>query len=147
MGKLLISGRLGKFSGLLFYFYIPADSVEWELQSNYLVTLRHHIRILQKLTKFSPPSIISYVLLCGYSPFRSEDVKELVRETTEAKIEFHERYWKNVSQQAKVFIKSLLNADPAKRPTVDEASNDPVRFHFLTISYSCFIHVLGDPLS
>jgi hypothetical protein len=43
--------------------------------------------------------IITYVLLCGYSPFRSEDVKVLIKETTEAKIEFHERYWKNVSLQ------------------------------------------------
>lgn len=44
-------------------------------------------------------SIITYVLLCGYSPFRSDDVKELIRETTEAKVEFHERYWKNISQE------------------------------------------------
>ena len=42
--------------------------------------------------------IITYVLLCGYSPFRSDDVKLLIKETTEAKIEFHERYWKNISQ-------------------------------------------------
>ncbi|KAG7440583.1 Pkinase-domain-containing protein [Guyanagaster necrorhizus] len=69
--------------------------------------------------------IITYVLLCGYSPFRSEDVKMLIRETTEAKIEFHERYWKNVSVQAKTFIKSLLNPDPVKRPTAAEALNDP----------------------
>ena len=47
-------------------------------------------------------SIITYVMLCGYSPFRSDDVKELVRETTEARIEFHERYWKAVSPEAKV---------------------------------------------
>jgi len=44
-------------------------------------------------------SVITYVLLCGYAPFRSEDPKELVRETMAAKIEFHDRYWKNVSQQ------------------------------------------------
>lgn len=67
------------------------------------------------------------MLLCGYSPFRSEDAKELIRETTEAKIEFHERYWKNVSQQAKDFIRGLLNTDPALRPTAEEAFNDPVR--------------------
>lgn len=73
-----------------------------------------------------PGRIITYVLLCGYSPFRSEDTKELIRETTEAKIEFHERYWKNVSQQAKVFIKALLSPDPAKRPTAEQAYNDPV---------------------
>lgn len=43
--------------------------------------------------------IITYVLLCGYSPFRSDDVKDIVRETTAAKIEFHERYWGKVSDQ------------------------------------------------
>ena len=41
--------------------------------------------------------VITYVLLCGYSPFRSDDVKALIKETTEAKIDFHERYWQNVS--------------------------------------------------
>ncbi|KAF8054316.1 Pkinase-domain-containing protein [Lyophyllum atratum] len=67
--------------------------------------------------------IITYVLLCGYSPFRSEDVKVLIRETTEAKIEFHDRYWKNVSKEAKDFIKTLLQPDPAKRPTAAEAAS------------------------
>ncbi|KAI0367501.1 Pkinase-domain-containing protein [Pilatotrama ljubarskyi] len=65
--------------------------------------------------------IITYVMLCGYSPFRSDDVKELIRETTEAKIEFHERYWSNVSPEAKDFVKTLLNPDPSKRPTAEEA--------------------------
>ncbi|KAG7095316.1 hypothetical protein E1B28_006081 [Marasmius oreades] len=68
--------------------------------------------------------IITYVLLCGYSPFRSEDTKTLIRETTEAKIEFHEKYWKNVSKEAKTFIRSLLNPDPTKRPTASAALND-----------------------
>lgn len=43
--------------------------------------------------------IISYVMLCGYPPFRSEDEKELTRLTVEARIEFHEKYWKNVSEE------------------------------------------------
>ncbi|KAI0078504.1 Pkinase-domain-containing protein [Panus rudis PR-1116 ss-1] len=71
--------------------------------------------------------IITYVLLCGYSPFRSEDVKELVRETTEANVEFHDRYWKNVSSDAKSFIKSLLNPDPLSRPTAEQALQHPVK--------------------
>jgi len=65
--------------------------------------------------------IITYVLLCGYSPFRSDDTVELIRETTEAQVEFHERYWSNVSPEAKDFIKTLLNPDPSKRPTAEEA--------------------------
>ncbi|KAF8995951.1 kinase-like domain-containing protein [Cyathus striatus] len=69
--------------------------------------------------------IITYVLLCGYSPFRSDDMKVLIQETTSAKIEFHERYWKNVSIEAKNFIKSLLNPDSKERPTAAQALKDP----------------------
>ena len=53
-------------------------------------------------------SVITYVLLCGYAPFRSEDPKELVRETMSAKIEFHDRYWKNVSQEGVATSRTTL---------------------------------------
>ncbi|KAL0959300.1 hypothetical protein HGRIS_014564 [Hohenbuehelia grisea] len=69
--------------------------------------------------------IITYVMLCGYSPFRSDDIHVLIKETTQAKIEFHENFWKNTSVQAKDFIKSLLNPDPHSRPTVAQALADP----------------------
>ncbi|KAH8827673.1 kinase-like domain-containing protein [Flagelloscypha sp. PMI_526] len=69
--------------------------------------------------------IITYVLLCGYSPFRSDDPKKLVEETTAAKIEFHERYWAKVSIEAKTFIKRLLDPNPDKRPSAEEALRDP----------------------
>ncbi|TFK24578.1 Pkinase-domain-containing protein [Coprinopsis marcescibilis] len=69
--------------------------------------------------------IISYVLLCGYSPFRSSDAKTLLKETSEGKVEFHDRYWKNVSDEAKSFIKGLLNPNPQERPTAGQALVDP----------------------
>lgn len=69
----------------------------------------------------------------------------MIRETTEARIEFHERYWSKVSDEgtlltglnfsansrlshrsAKTFIKLLLNPDPSKRPTAQEALNSHV---------------------
>lgn len=68
----------------------------------------------------------------------------MVRETTEAKIEFHERYWSKVSDEgevsdafcsapfvtdkcaAKIFVKTLLNPDPSQRPTAQEAYNNHV---------------------
>jgi calcium/calmodulin-dependent protein kinase I len=72
--------------------------------------------------------IITYVLLCGYSPFRGEDTREMIRETTEARIEFHERYWSKISDEAKLFIKLMLNPDPTQRPTAHEAYHN----HWLT---------------
>ena len=48
-----------------------------------------------------PRRVITYVLLCGYSPFRAEDTKEMIKETTEARIEFHERYWSKISDEGR----------------------------------------------
>jgi len=60
-------------------------------------------------------------LLCGYSPFRSENLPDLVDECRSGRIIFHERYWKDVSKDAKEFILSLLNPDPKKRATSEQA--------------------------
>ncbi len=71
-------------------------------------------------------------MLCGYSPFRSEDAKDIVADTTRGRIEFHERYWKKISQEAKNFISSLLRVNPIERPTASEALRDPVSIETLS---------------
>ena len=65
--------------------------------------------------------VITYTLLCGYSPFRSENLADLVEECKSGRIIFHERYWKDVSQDAKHFINNLLQPDPSRRSTSGEA--------------------------
>lgn len=45
--------------------------------------------------------VIAYTLLCGYSPFRSDDKAALVEETKRGKVVFHERYWRKVSDTGK----------------------------------------------
>ncbi|GIJ98358.1 hypothetical protein Aspvir_000475 [Aspergillus viridinutans] len=69
--------------------------------------------------------VITYTLLCGYSPFRSENLSDLIEECRSARIVFHERYWRDVSKDAKDFILSLLQPDPAKRPTSQDALKHP----------------------
>lgn len=44
-------------------------------------------------------SIITYVMLCGYSPIRADDPKEMVAETARGDIQFHDRYWSKISQE------------------------------------------------
>lgn len=65
--------------------------------------------------------VITYTLLCGYSPFRSENLTDLIEECRAGRIIFHERYWKDVSQDAKDFILTLLQPEPEKRVTSDKA--------------------------
>ena len=69
--------------------------------------------------------VITYTLLCGYSPFRSESLADLIDETKHGRVVFHERYWKDVSQEAKDFIMTLLRPEPERRATSDDALNDP----------------------
>jgi len=68
--------------------------------------------------------VITYTLLCGYSPFRSENVADLIEESRSGRIVFHGRYWKDVSVEAKEFILNLLQPDPSKRLTSEEALQD-----------------------
>ena len=69
--------------------------------------------------------VITYTLLCGYSPFRSESLADLIDETKHGRVVFHERYWKDVSKEAKSFILSLLKPEPEKRATSGQALRDP----------------------
>lgn len=65
--------------------------------------------------------VITYTLLCGYSPFRSENLPDLIEECRSGRIIFHERYWKDVSKDAKDFILTLLQPEPKKRATSEQA--------------------------
>ncbi|KAK9472491.1 kinase-like domain-containing protein [Dipodascopsis tothii] len=61
--------------------------------------------------------VITYTLLCGYSPFRSENIEDFLLEVRENGVIFHERYWRGVSEEAKEFILCMLRVNPAKRLT------------------------------
>ncbi|KAK8140213.1 Calcium/calmodulin-dependent protein kinase [Apiospora sp. TS-2023a] len=65
--------------------------------------------------------VITYTLLCGYSPFRSENLQDLIDECSNAQVVFHERYWKDVSQDAKDFIMHLLQPEADNRWTSQQA--------------------------
>ncbi len=69
--------------------------------------------------------VITYTLLCGYSPFRSENLQDLIDECSNAQVIFHERYWKDVSDDAKDFILGMLQPNPKDRWT-SQASLPPL---------------------
>ncbi|KAI9315893.1 kinase-like domain-containing protein [Dichotomocladium elegans] len=68
--------------------------------------------------------VITYMLLCGYQPFQSEDQSELMDQIINAKYQFHERYWRHISEDAKDFIRKLLSLNPAERLTATQALKD-----------------------
>lgn len=85
--------------------------------------------------------VITYTLLCGYSPFRSENLQDLIEECCAAKVVFHERYWKDVSDDAKNFIGHLLQPDPDDRATSGVISTFSFCFKsILTLSQEALKH-------
>ncbi|KAK2141329.1 hypothetical protein LSH36_1120g01059 [Paralvinella palmiformis] len=63
--------------------------------------------------------VITYILLCGFPPFRSPDRKqtELFEFIKAGEYEFLSPYWDNISRSAKDLIKHLLVVDKRKRYT------------------------------
>ncbi|KAI5614850.1 calcium/calmodulin-dependent protein kinase 1Db isoform long [Silurus asotus] len=69
--------------------------------------------------------VISYILLCGYPPFYDENDSKLFEQILKAEYEFDSPYWDDISDSAKDFISNLMQKDPEKRFTCDEALRHP----------------------
>ncbi|KAJ9475506.1 putative Calcium/calmodulin-dependent protein kinase I (putative) [Pseudozyma hubeiensis] len=66
--------------------------------------------------------VITYFLLCGYTPFDRDTTMEEMQAIINADYRFEpKQYWEDVSDQAKDFINKLLTIDPSKRPTAKQA--------------------------
>ncbi|XP_026182962.1 calcium/calmodulin-dependent protein kinase type 1D [Mastacembelus armatus] len=69
--------------------------------------------------------VIAYILLCGYPPFYDENDSKLFEQILKADYEFDAPYWDDISDSAKDFISSLMEKDPAKRFTCEQALRHP----------------------
>lgn len=77
--------------------------------------------------------VITYFLLCGYTPFDQDTTAEEMKAIMSCDYAFEpEEYWEDVSKDAKDFISKCLQMDAGKRMTAEECLNhpflDPARF-------------------
>jgi serine/threonine protein kinase len=63
--------------------------------------------------------VITFVLLCGYTPFGNE--KDLFDRITHCSFDFDDNFWNAVSENAKDFIKKLLLLNQDERLTATQA--------------------------
>lgn len=69
--------------------------------------------------------VVAYTILCGYSPFRAENVADFIAEVRHNNaVVFHADYWRSVSKDARRFIIKALQFDPEKRATAQELLDD-----------------------
>lgn len=71
--------------------------------------------------------VITYILLCGFPPFRSPDRNqdELFELIQSGKYEYISPYWNNISSDAKDLIDHLLVVDKKKRYTAKQVLDHP----------------------
>lgn len=70
--------------------------------------------------------VVTYTILCGYSPFRAENVQDFIAEVRHNNaVIFHADYWKDVSKDARRFIIKALQYNPSQRSTAKELLADP----------------------
>uniref|UniRef100_A0A8V5HAP5 Uncharacterized protein n=1 Tax=Melopsittacus undulatus TaxID=13146 RepID=A0A8V5HAP5_MELUD len=69
--------------------------------------------------------VIAYILLCGYPPFYDENDAKLFEQILRAEYEFDSPYWDDISDSAKDFIQHLMEKDPCKRFTCEQALQHP----------------------
>eukprot|EP00930_Biecheleria_cincta_P015450 TRINITY_DN12893_c0_g2_i1.p1 TRINITY_DN12893_c0_g2~~TRINITY_DN12893_c0_g2_i1.p1 ORF type:complete len:420 (+),score=45.47 TRINITY_DN12893_c0_g2_i1:50-1261(+) len=89
--------------------------------------------------------VIQYMMLCGYPPFRGNTDHDILVKACTSVVEFPERYFTGVSEDAKNLTRALMNADFKKRYTADQAlesawikANAPPRPPNLVLSVSSF---------
>ena len=68
--------------------------------------------------------IILYTMLCGHPPYMGPDENSIKAKILHSKLNFSYKDFRNVSLEAVEYIKKLLNYDPKKRPSAEEALND-----------------------
>ena len=80
-----------------------------------------------------------YILLCGFPPFYEENNQKLFEMIKSCTYDFPSPFWDDVSETAKELIRSILVADPSKRPTADE-----ILAHPWVYGKETPIHILGN---
>lgn len=69
--------------------------------------------------------ILTYILLDGRAPFMGRNDRQTYRLILQGEYRFAEDRWSNVTENAKDFIGKLLQVDPSKRMTAEEAMAHP----------------------
>ena len=70
--------------------------------------------------------VITYFLLCGYTPFDRDNQQQEMEAICRGDYKFEpEEYWAPVSQTARDFVTSCLTIDPKRRPTAAQCLEHP----------------------
>ena len=67
--------------------------------------------------------VLLYIMLCGYPPFPTNELRRLCRHVIAGKFTFHPKYWTTISSEVKDLIEHLIVVNPQQRFTIDQVLN------------------------
>ena len=82
--------------------------------------------------------VIAYILLCGSRPFWARTESGIFRAVLKADPSFDEPPWPSLSDEAKDFVKRLLNKDPRKRMTAAQALGEFLIYYLRVLVFLLF---------
>lgn len=83
--------------------------------------------------------VIAYILLCGSRPFWARTESGIFRAVLKADPSFEEPPWPSLSDEARDFVKRLLNKDPRKRMTAAQALGEFLIHHWKVLLFLIFL--------
>lgn len=69
--------------------------------------------------------VLAYNMLSGQLPFDGNNIKEVLRRVRSGRYSFPDSEWADISSDAKLFISGLLEVDPKRRLTAQQALDHP----------------------
>ena len=87
--------------------------------------------------------VILHLLLVGFPPFWNNDDSKLLSLIAEGRFTMPERYWDDVTDDAKDLVRRMLVVHPHKRVTASKALNHPWISDFLTLEETMGQHRIG----
>ncbi|XP_062852282.1 serine/threonine-protein kinase DCLK2 isoform X2 [Trichomycterus rosablanca] len=89
--------------------------------------------------------VITYILLCGFPPFRSENnaQEELFDQILQGRVEFPSPYWDNITDSAKELIGRMLQVNPEVRYTAEDVLFHPWLTEEAAVDNNMKIEVTG----
>lgn len=69
--------------------------------------------------------VIAYILLCGYPPFNGKNNDQTHAAVLRGQYRFPSQEWKGTGRESRDFVRRLLQMDPRKRMSVEQALNHP----------------------
>jgi serine/threonine protein kinase len=94
--------------------------------------------------------VIVFIMLGGYYPFRGKKEIDVLKKVRYGDFKYHDKFWKDISDDAKTLVRQMMTVDPEQRVTASDALKSSWIYSnslLLSTDLSANMNGLGDEFS